>query len=81
MSTMKKVDAIGMERTESSAVTRRVKRRHSEEFKAQVIAACEARARPATFDKTTCPQTRSPTMISQGFVEILFATATFRHAL
>jgi transposase-like protein len=40
---MKKVDTMGMERAESSAVTRRVKRRHSEEFKAQVIAACEAR--------------------------------------
>ena len=40
---MKKVDTIGMERTESSAGTRRVKRTHSGEFKARVIAACEAR--------------------------------------
>jgi len=40
---MKKVDTIGMERTERSAATRRVKRRHSPEFKARVIAACEAR--------------------------------------
>lgn len=40
---MKKVDTIGMERIESSAGTRRVKRRHSPEFKARVIAACEAR--------------------------------------
>ena len=40
---MKKVDTIGMERAESSAATGRVKRRHSEEFKARVIAACEAR--------------------------------------
>lgn len=40
---MKKVDTIGMERTGSSAATRRIKRRHSEEFKARVIAACEAR--------------------------------------
>jgi transposase len=40
---MKKVDTIGMERTESGAGTRRIKRRHSEEFKARVIAACEAR--------------------------------------
>lgn len=40
---MKKVDTIGMERTGSSAATRRVKRRHSPEFRARVIAACEAR--------------------------------------
>ena len=40
---MKKVDTIGMERTESSAATQRVKRRHSVEFKARVVAACEAR--------------------------------------
>lgn len=40
---MKKVDTIGRERTESSAAPRRIKRRHSEEFKARVIAACEAR--------------------------------------
>jgi transposase len=40
---MKKVDTIGMERIESNAGTRRVKRRHSPEFKARVIAACEAR--------------------------------------
>ena len=43
MSTMKKVDTIDMERTESSSETRRVKRTHSSEFKARVIAACEAR--------------------------------------
>ena len=43
MSTIRKVDTIGMERTESSAATRRVKRRHSPEFKARVIAACDAR--------------------------------------
>lgn len=40
---MKKVDTIEMERTESSAATRRVKRTHSAEFKAQVVAACETR--------------------------------------
>lgn len=40
---MKKVDTIGMERTERSAATRRVKRRHSVEFKARVVAQCEAR--------------------------------------
>lgn len=40
---MKKVDTIEMERAESSAGRGRRKRRHSDEFKAQVVAACEAR--------------------------------------
>lgn len=43
MSTMKKVDTIEMARAESSAGRGRSKRRHSDEFKAQVVAACEAR--------------------------------------
>ena len=40
---MKKVDTIGMERAESGVGRGRVKRRHSPEFKARVVAACEAR--------------------------------------
>jgi transposase len=40
VSTMKKVDAIKMER---SAPTRRIKRRHSAEFKARVLSECAAR--------------------------------------
>ena len=40
---MKKVDTIEMERAESSAGRGRRKRRHSDEFKAQVVAACDAR--------------------------------------
>ena len=40
MSTMKKVDTIKMER---SAPARRVKRRHSSEFKARVLAECAVR--------------------------------------
>jgi len=40
---MKKVDTIRMERTERSAPTRRVKRRHSAEFKARVLAECAVR--------------------------------------
>ena len=40
---MKQVDTIEIERTESSAALRRVKRRHSAEFKARVVAACQAR--------------------------------------
>ena len=40
---MKKVDTIGMERAESGVGRGRIKRRHSPEFKAQVVAACEAR--------------------------------------
>lgn len=39
---MKKVDTIEMERAQSSAGRGRRKRRHSDEFKAQVVAACEA---------------------------------------
>jgi len=40
---MKKVDTTVMERTESNAPTKRIKRRHSAEFKARVVEACEAR--------------------------------------
>jgi transposase len=40
---MKKVDTMMMERAESSAPTKRSKRRHSAEFKARVVEACEAR--------------------------------------
>lgn len=40
---MKKVDTITEDRTERSAPARRTKRRHSAEFKARVVAACEAR--------------------------------------
>lgn len=40
---MKKVDTIEMERTESSVARRRVKRRHSPEFKARVVDACQVR--------------------------------------
>lgn len=40
---MKKVDTMGMEREGSSAPTKRVKRRHSAEFKARVVEECEAR--------------------------------------
>ena len=40
---MKKVDTMGMERGGSSAPTKRVKRRHSAEFKARVVEECEAR--------------------------------------
>jgi transposase len=40
---MKKVDTIRTERTERSAPTRRVKRRHSTEFKVRVLAECAAR--------------------------------------
>ena len=43
MSTLKKVDTIAMERAESSAGRGQTKRRHSDEFKARVVAACEAR--------------------------------------
>lgn len=43
MSTMKKVDTIRMAGTERNAPTRRVKRRHSTEFKACVLAECEVR--------------------------------------
>jgi transposase len=40
---MKKVDTMMAERTESSVPTRKTKRRHSTEFKAGVVEACEAR--------------------------------------
>ncbi len=40
---MKKVDTIRIERAQRSAPTRRVKRRHAAEFKAQVLAECAAR--------------------------------------
>jgi transposase-like protein len=40
---MKNVDTITKERTESSAPTKRTKRRHSAEFKARVVEACEER--------------------------------------
>ena len=40
---MKKVDTIEMERTENGAATRRVRRRHSPEFKARVVDACQVR--------------------------------------
>ena len=40
---MTKVDTITKERTESSAPAKRTKRRHSAEFKARVVEACEAR--------------------------------------
>lgn len=40
---MKKVDTIEMERIESGAATRRVRRRHSPEFKARVVDACQVR--------------------------------------
>lgn len=40
---MKTVDTIEMARAQSSAGRGRSKRRHSDEFKAQVVAACEAR--------------------------------------
>ena len=40
---MKKVDTIKEERTERSAPARRVKRRHSTEFKARILAECEVR--------------------------------------
>ena len=40
---MKKVDTIEMERTESGAAARRVRRRHSPEFKARVVDACQVR--------------------------------------
>lgn len=40
---MKKVDTIEMERSQSGAAARRVKRRHSPEFKARVVDACQVR--------------------------------------
>ena len=40
---MKKVDTIGMERAEGGDGRGRIKRRHSDEFKARVVAACEGR--------------------------------------
>jgi transposase len=40
---MKKVDTIGRERTEHGRPPRRVKRCHSSEFKARVVAECEVR--------------------------------------
>ena len=40
---MKKVDTIGMERAEGGDGRGWIKRRHSDEFKARVVAACEGR--------------------------------------
>ena len=40
---MKKVDTIEMERSQSGAAARRVKRKHSPEFKARVVDACQVR--------------------------------------
>ena len=40
---MKKVDTIEMERTESVVARRRVRRKHSPEFKARVVDACQER--------------------------------------
>lgn len=40
---MKKVDTIEMERAESGVARRRVKRKHSAEFKARVVDACHVR--------------------------------------
>ena len=46
VSTMEKVDTTEMERTESVVARRRVRRRHSPEFRARVVDACQERGAP-----------------------------------